>query len=114
MNKKRAILILFMILVLSSFILSFVQTESFSAYGACRDLALKTKGYAIWKHQSAIPLVFMSQVTFSDGYNDLNCSAAGIGPFWQVTSFIKTNAACSLSLSNPPDLCPEDYFEVEP
>ena len=111
---KRVLVISLISLVLLNFILSFVSTKQFSAYAACRNLAVETKGYGIWKHQATIPLVFNSQVIFSDGYNDLNCSATGIGPFWQVTSYIKTNAACSLSLSNPPDLCPEDYFGVVP
>lgn len=111
---KRVLVISLISLVILSFILSFVQTKQFSAYAACRNLAIETKGYGIWKHQATIPLAFKSQVIFSDGTNDLNCSTTGIGPFWQVTSYIKTNAACSLSLSNPPDLCPEDYFGVEP
>lgn len=114
MNKKRILLVSIISLVSLTFVLSFVQTKQFSAYAACRNLAVETKGYDVWKHQSTIPLVFVSYFTFSDGYNSLACNAAGVGPFWQVTSYSKTNAACALSLSNPPDLCPENYFGVEP
>lgn len=114
MNKKRVLFVSIIGIVLLTFVLSFVQTKSFSAYAVCRNLALETKGYDVWKHQTTTPIVFVSQITFSDGYNDLSCSAVGIGPFWQVTSYSKTNVACALSLSNPPDLCPEDFFGVEP
>lgn len=113
MKKKSVLFVSIISIVLLTLVLSLVQTKQFSAYAACRNAALETKGYDIWKHESTIPLVFVSYITFSDGYNGLTCSTAGIGPFWRVTSLFKTLVGCGLSL-DPPIPCPEDYFGVEP
>lgn len=114
MNKKRAIFILLTIFILVTFVLSFVQTKQFSAYAACRNVAIETKGYAVWEHQSTIPFVFLSRITFSDGINNLDCNAMGIMSFWAVTSHSKTNAFCGTNLSETPNPCLEDYFGVKP
>ncbi|MBL8098650.1 MAG: hypothetical protein JNK81_05680 [Anaerolineales bacterium] len=113
MNKKHVLFVCLISIVLLTFILSFLQTKQFSAYAACRNLAMNTKGYAVWKHVSTLPLVFRSYITFNDGYNSFSCRATGIGPFWVANNELKTNVGCGLSLI-PPVSCPEDYFGVEP
>ena len=64
--------------------LGLAKTKQYSAYSVCRQLAMTTKGYAVWNYERTFPMVFMSQIVFSDGYNDLACDAIGIGPFWTV------------------------------
>ncbi|MFZ5880085.1 MAG: hypothetical protein ACOY0R_12000 [Chloroflexota bacterium] len=114
-RKKLKIALSALLVVLLTIILGLVETERFSAYGTCRDAALHTKGYAAWEHVHSTQMVFVTQMTFSDGYNELTCQAIGIGPFWTVTHTMKTLVGCSTNLSdNPADACPEDYFGVRP
>lgn len=114
MKKIRNIFILLSVLVLAILILGFWQTTSFSAYGACRNLVMKTKGYAVWRHESTTQDGLQSQVSFSDEYNNrLTCSAIGIGPLWVATSYSRMLVGCN-RLGTASDPCPEDFFGVEP
>ena len=114
-KMKVGILLSAALVVLLSIFLGSVETNRFSAYGACRDVALRTEGYAIWDHVHTTQMVFASWMVFNDGYNDLTCQTVGIGPFWVVTSTTKTKVACATELSSDPSsLCPEDYFGVKP
>lgn len=111
----RTIFVLLATLVGMNLVFGWVKTDRYSAYAECRKLALTTKGYGVWNHVRTFPLVFSSMISFSDGYNELSCSATGIGPFWVVQTSMKTNVACANSLTEDGvDLCPEDYFGVNP
>jgi len=114
MKKIKNIFIILSIVVLTVLILGFWKTTGFSAYGACRKLAMQTKGYGVWRHESTTQDGFQSHVSFSDGYNIMTCSATGIGPFWVATSYSRTLVGCNQSLGTASDPCPEDYFGVEP
>ena len=112
----RILLSLFLLLaviMVSTMFFGLIKTEHYSAYGACRKVAMNTKGYAIWNHEQTFPIVFWSRIVFSDGYNDLSCDAIGIGPFWTVRGSMHTLVGCGLNL-NTGDMCPEDYFGVNP
>jgi hypothetical protein len=114
-RKKINLALSTLLVVLLTIILGLVETNRFSAYGVCRDTALHTKSYAAWEHVHTTQIVFVTRMTFSDGYNELTCQAIGIGPFWTATSTLKTLVGCATSLSdNPTDACPEDYFGVNP
>jgi len=113
-NRKRTNFIFLMIIVLSIIILGLIQTDNSFAYNACRNVAMKTKGYAVWKYVSSIEKTFQSVITFSDGYNSLDCYAMGFGSSWRVIYHSKTYVECSLSLEDTHNPCPEDYFGVEP
>ena len=114
-KMKVGILLSAAFVVLLSMFLGSVETNRFSAYGACRGVALQTKGYAIWDHVHTTQMIFASWMVFSDGYNDLTCQTIGVGPFWAVTSTTKTNVACATELSSDPSShCPEGYFGVSP
>lgn len=110
----RNSLALLAIVVVTTMFFGLIRTEKYSAYAECRKLAMTTKGYGAWNYERTIPMVFISRIDFSDGYNELSCTANGIGPFWVVQASMKTNVACANSLSDEPDLCPEDYFGVIP
>src|SRR5215216_996401 len=71
-----------------------IETRHFSAYAACRKVAMNTKGYAVWKHEQTIQKMFRSRVWFSDGFNAIDCRAIGIGPFWIVRASLQTWAGC--------------------
>ena len=115
MKKKRIFYILLAILVLFLCISGFTMHPSFSAYDSCRSLAMKTKGYAVWRYEATTEDGFQAQVTFLDEYNNsLTCSAKAIGPIWIATSYSRTLVNCNPNLGNAFDLCPEDYFGVEP
>jgi len=103
------------IIVVTTVFLGLVETNQYSAYAACRKLALTTKGYGVWNHAHTLQLVFSSRISFSDGYNELSCTTNGVGPFWVVQAWMKTNVACVNSLTDQgADICPEDYFGVKP
>ncbi|HZM24809.1 MAG TPA: hypothetical protein VFC02_23870 [Anaerolineales bacterium] len=111
----RVALVLLAIVVVTTVFFGLIKTEKYSAYAECRKLAMTTKGYGVWDHERTFSMVFSSLVSFSDGYNELSCTANGIGPFWVVQRSMKTNAACANSLTyDGVDLCPEDYFGVSP
>lgn len=111
----RTILVFLATIVGITLFFGLVRTNQYSAYAECRKLALTTKGYGVWNHTRTFPLIFSSMISFSDGYNELSCTATGIGPFWVVQTSMKTNVACANSLTDEgADLCPEDYFGVNP
>ena len=110
----RILLVFLAIVMVTTLFFGLIQTKNYSAYAECRKLAMTTKGYGAWNYVRTIPMVFVSRIDFSDGYNELSCTANGIGPFWVVQASMKTNVACANSLSDEPDLCPEDYFGVIP
>ena len=110
----RITLLLLALIVVTTVFFGLAKTKQYSAYAECRELAVTTKGYTVWNYERTFPMVFMSQVVFSDGYNTLTCKATGIGPFWAVRGHVKTNVGCSKSLSDQGDMCPEDYFGVDP
>jgi hypothetical protein len=92
-----------------------VETSRFSAYAACRKVAMATKGYAVWTHQRTTQRLFRSRVVFSDGFNRLDCRAIGVGPFWIVRMALPTFVDCSKNLGNGKIImCPEEYFGVSP
>jgi hypothetical protein len=112
---KIAIALILLAVILTSILFGQVKTKKFSAYATCRNVAMNTKGYAVWQHQSTSNRVFVSWVTFSDGFNDLTCQAVGLGPFWIPVTTMQTLVGCATSLSaNPTSACPEDYFGVSP
>jgi hypothetical protein len=112
---KIGILILFFIIVtVETIILGQVETKQFSAYATCRDLAIATRGYAIWKHISTKQTIPTTRVTFSDRTNDLVCDAIGIGPFWIIVNNWHTLVGCVESFEPKPKTCPEDYYGVSP
>ncbi len=105
------LLLLAMIIVTTPFF-GRVETKQFSAYAACRKTAVTTKGYAVWEHKETIQKMFVSWVVFSDGFNDLSCQAIGMGPFWMVKISMHTLVGCAKSLDG--EMCPEEYFGVNP
>jgi hypothetical protein len=115
-NWKVALpLLLMAVLVVSTPFFGGVETKQFSAYGACRKVAMATKSYATWEHEQTIQMVFRSRIRFSDGSNHLSCQAIGVGPFWMVGKTTPTLASCSKDLGNgKTELCPEAYFGVSP
>jgi hypothetical protein len=92
-----------------------IETKQFSAYAACRKVAMKTKGVAVWEHKQTIQKIFMSRIRFSDGFNSLDCHAIGIGPFWLVRKTIPTFVLCDKDLGNGNIIsCTEEYYGVGP
>ncbi len=117
MSRKwiiRISLFLLATIIITTIFFGLVQTKQFSAYGECRKAAMTTKGYAVWKYERTIQMVFMSWVVFSDGYNDLTCHAVGVGPFWAVQGTDQTLVGCVTGLGEGGGWCPEDYFGVSP
>jgi hypothetical protein len=112
--KVGILLVLVQLMVFSTPFFGRVQTRHFSTYAACRKVALTTKGYAVWKPQGLARRIFRSRLIFSDGFNSLDCSAIGIGPFWIVSLSQHTyNVGCTKDLGNGQTIaCPEDYFGV--
>ena len=116
MSRKSVVnLLLFLVIsvVVVTVFFGLAKTKQYSAYSACRQLAMTTKGYATWKHERTYSMVFLSRIVFSDGYNDLVCDATGIGPFWKISTSTHTLVGCMKSLE-PAESCPEDYFGVNP
>ncbi len=109
-----------LLFVLTSFVVStpfFARVEAtrFSAYAACRKVALARKGYAVWKPQQTKPKIFRSQIIFSDGFSKIDCRALGVGPFWIVRKSSLTWRVCDQDLGNGKMMaCPEEYFGVSP
>ena len=113
--KVRIPLFILTIIMVTTQVFGGVEINPFSAYAACRKVAMTTKGYATWKHEQTIPVIVISWVIFSDGFNDLTCQAIGIGPFWTARSSMHTLVGCAKSLENEKiNMCPEDYFGVSP
>jgi hypothetical protein len=115
-NWKVKIPLLFIIVtVVATLFFGRIESRQYSAYAACRESALNTKGYAVWQHKHTYQLIFVSWIVFSDGYNDLTCQAVGIGPFWTVKTSMHTLVGCGLSLDDDgATMCPEGYFGVNP
>ena len=109
----KLLLVLVIIVVVMTIFFGLAKTKQYSAYAACRQLAMTTKGYAAWNYKHTYSIVFLSQIVFSDGYNELVCDATGIRPFWRVRTSTHTLVACMKSLE-PAAMCPEDYFGVNP
>ena len=109
----KILLLCVAIIVVTTLFFGLVKTKQYSAYAACRNVAMNTKGYGVWNHERTFPMVFMAQIVFSDGYNDLSCNAVGIGPFWSVTRSMHTLVGCGKNLITE-EMCPEDYFGVNP
>ena len=116
MSRKRPIrtaFILLAIVLLTTLSLGLVKRTAYSAYTSCRKLAMTTKGYAVWKYDRTVQMESKSRIFFSDGFNELTCEAMRIGPFWVVTSNIQTRFGCVKNLDRG-EMCPEDYFGVNP
>lgn len=115
-NWKVKIPLLFIIAtVVATLFFGRIESRQYSAYAACRESALNTKGYAVWQHKQTFQMIFISRVVFSDGYNDLSCQAIGIGPFWTANSSMHTLVGCAKSLEiEEANMCPEGYFGVSP
>ena len=108
--KIGILLFLLPTIIVTTIVFGRAETNQFSAYAACRKTAMVTKSYGIWKHENTVQMVFLSRVVFSDGYNDLTCSAFGIGPFWIVGFSFQTIVGCATNNG----MCPENYFGVSP
>ena len=112
--------IVLMLLVLATMVFTTpgfgrVETRAFSAYAACRKVAIATKGYAVWKHEQTIERMFQPRILFSDGFSTIHCRAIGIGPFWIVQKVRHTWAVCEKDVGNGKIImCSEDYFGVSP
>ena len=87
---------------------------SFSAYGACRKMAMSQEGYGVWKYQNAIQDKEFVWIGFSDGTNDLSCQASTVGPFWAVIFNMQTLVGCVKSSGVQETSCPRGYFGVSP
>ncbi len=110
-KKKLGIsLLLLVIIVTTTIFFGRAETKDFSAYATCRKTAMRTKGYAVWEHTNTTQVLFMTHVSFSDGFNDLDCTAFGVGPFWITGFAFHTLVGCL----NSNGMCPEDYFGVSP
>ena len=120
MSRKWTIkipLLFLAVIIITTIFFGLVKTNQYSAYGECRKVVATRKGYAIWKYERTIQLVFKSWVVFNDGYNDLTCYAIGIGTFWAVEGIGETLAACLPSFGSEvgeEGFCPRDYFGVSP
>jgi hypothetical protein len=91
------------------------ETKQFSAYAACRKVAMDTKSYAVWTHQQTIKRMFRPRILFTDGFSTIDCYAIGVGPFWTIRMAKRTWAQCNKDLGNGQSTaCPEDYFGVSP
>ncbi len=113
--KLGLLLFLGTILVVSTPFFSRVETRHFSAYAACRKVALARKGYAVWKPEKTKPHIFRSQIIFSDGSSTLDCRTIGVGPFWIVRKSLLNWHVCDKDLGNGKIMaCPEEYFGVSP
>src|SRR5215216_5589719 len=77
-------LFLLIIMLITTPFFGTVETKHFSAYAACRKVTMAIKSYAEWKHVRTTPKLVRSWFLFSDGFNELDCRAVGIGPFWFV------------------------------
>jgi len=108
-------LFLLIIMLITTPYFGTVETKQFSAYAACRKVAMNTKGYAEWKHLQTVQKLVRSWILFSDGLNEIDCRAVGIGPFWMVRRTEYTLATCGTDLSNGNTMtCTEDYYGVSP
>ena len=112
--KIGLLILLAIIITIETIILGQVETKYFSAYAACRDVAMKTKGYGVWKHVSTTPTPPTIRVMFDDGTNDFGCETIGIGPFWIAMLTWQTLVGCVKSFNPILETCPEDYFGVSP
>ena len=113
--KLGVVLFLLVSVALSTPFFARVETKQFSAYAACRKVALAKKGYAVWKPAQTTPNLFRSEIIFSDGHSKLDCHAWGIGPFWIIRAALLNWSVCDQDLGNgQTTACPEDYFGVSP
>src|SRR6266498_1839784 len=113
--KLGLLLFLLIIFVVSTPFFAGVETRRFSAYAACRKVALARKGYAVWKLERTKPKIFGSQIIFSDGFSNLDCRALGVGPFWIVRKSLLNWSVCDQDLGNGKMMaCPEEYFGGSP
>lgn len=92
-----------------------VETRRFSAYAACRKVAMATKGYAVWEHKQTTEKMFRSRIIFSDGFSKIECRAIGVGPFWIVRVFLHNWVICDQDPNNGKIMeCQEEYYGVNP
>lgn len=109
-----ALLVTMVVIAVETIIFGQIETNYFSAYAACRDVAKATKGYGVWKHTSTKQTFPTTRIMFADGSNDLACDAIGIGPFWIAFDNWHTLVGCVESFSPKVKSCPEGYFGVSP
>jgi hypothetical protein len=109
-------LIALVIIVISTLFFGGVETKRFSAYAACRKVAMETKGYSIWEHTKTVQYVFISAVYFVDMTNELGCAAVGVGPFWHAIGAYQTIVGCGIGYGDGTYVvpCREGYFGVSP
>jgi hypothetical protein len=69
--KLGLLLFLLTIFVVSTPFFGRVETRWFSAYAACRRVAMARKGYAVWKPEQTTQKIFRSRIIFSDGFSEL-------------------------------------------
>src|SRR5215216_2114428 len=113
--KLGLLIFLLIIMLVSTPFFGRVTTENFSAYAACRKVAMATKGYAVWKPAKTIQHMVLSRIVFSDGFSNLDCRAIGLGPFWIVRKSLLDWNTCDKDAGNGKTVnCPEDYFGVSP
>ncbi|HNM38430.1 MAG TPA: hypothetical protein PKI33_15275 [Anaerolineales bacterium] len=110
MSRKRKFILLFLITVIATTpIFARAKIKYFSAYGACQNRSMSIKGNKTWEYQNTTNRNLISTVSFSDGYNKLECDAIGVGPFWVV---ILTVSGCR---GNTIEICPpnEDDYSID-
>ena len=113
--KSGLLIFLLIITLVTTPFFGRVTTRHFSAYAACRKVAMATKGYALWKQQKTIQYTVLSRIVFSDGFSNLDCRAIGLGPFWIVRKSLLDWNTCDKDAGNGKTVnCPEDYFGVSP
>jgi hypothetical protein len=110
MWRKRAIILFFLALILSTPIFGQVETALFSAYAACRKAITDDRliSYGIWKPERTSSMFFESEIIFSDRINNFSCIAIGIGPFWIAKRGFVTIVGCGTCDGNP------RYYGVSP
>ena len=113
--KLGVVLILLAAMVFTTPFFARAEMKQFSAYAACRNVAMATKGYAVWKHERTIKRMFRPRIVFTDGSSTIDCYAIGLGPFWTVRTAQRTWRQCSQDAGNGQTMaCPEDYYGVSP
>ena len=125
MNKKRILTVAaisFVVVLLFSCAVALLtgsKTPSQQAYQACRLMMLNTKGYGVWKLQSARYQTSKAQFDFDDGFNTATCEAIKVGPFWLPGSLAQTavGSICGpvpMDETQPSAECPRKKFGVSP
>jgi hypothetical protein len=110
LNKQLRVWLILVLTIVSTPFFAQARINFFSAYAACRWKAINTEGYGIWRHTDTKQMVFLSEIAFYDGINELTCYSVGVGPFWIVVFSPETLVGCLKGVG----LCPRGHFGVDP